>query len=530
VGTFRYLVRLAPAVTAIVVTLTMTASLRGQTYDLLIRGGRIVDGTGAPAYFADVAVTNGRIAALGRNLPGTALSEFDATGLTVAPGFIDVHTHAEEIDETPAAENFLRMGVTTLILGNCGSSTLDVQKYFTRLEGIRVSPNIATLIGHGSVRNQVMGGAFMRPPTEPELEAMRGLVDRALLDGALGLSTGLIYLPGTFAKTDELIALARTVARHDGIYVSHMRDEGRAITAALDELFQIARDAGCRAQVSHIKLSGPPNWGRARQILDRIEAARAGGLDITQDQYVYTASSTGMSQLIPEAWREGGRFKENLADAAKRARMVEQMRTNLFHNGRSNYAYAVIADYSANRALNGMNIVEAAQHVRGSNTIDAQIELLLEIQAHDGASGVFHGIHEEDLRVFLRHANTMLGSDSSVRKFQHGVPHPRGYGNAARVLRRYVREESILRLEDAIRRMTSLPAVTFRLVDRGQVRAGAFADLAVFDAKTVTDTASYEDPHHYASGFGLVVVNGVVVVRHDEHTGARPGQMLRRGR
>ncbi len=500
-----------------------------QPFDLLIRGGRVVDGTGGPAFYADVAVTNGRIAAVRRNLPARAQEVIDATGQIVAPGFIDVHTHAEEIDELPAADNFLRMGVTTLILGNCGTSTLDVGLFFARLEATNIAPNVATLIGQGSVRNKVMGGSFMRPPTEAELDEMRTLVDRAMQDGAVGLSSGLIYLPGTFTKTEELVALAKVVANFDGIYVSHLRDEGRQIDAALDELFRIARESGCRAQISHLKLSGPANWGRAGAVLDRIERARASGIDVTQDQYVYTASSTGLSQLIPEEWREGGRFTEHFAKAETRARMAEQMRTNLLAGGRTNYAYAVIADYGHDRSLNGLALPDAARRKLGSDSLESQIQLILQIQATGGASGVFHGISEEDLRAFLAHPNTMLGSDSGVRRFQEGVPHPRGYGNAARLLARYVREQAVLRLEEAIRRMTALPAATFRLAERGQIRPGAWADLTVFDPRQVHDQATYSAPHRYAKGFSSVIVNGVTVVRDDRATGARPGRVLRHG-
>ncbi len=500
-----------------------------QPFDLLIRGGRVVDGTGSPAFYADVAVTNGRIAAVRRNLPAHAQKVIDATGQIVAPGFIDVHTHAEEIDELPAADNFLRMGVTTLILGNCGTSTLDVRSFFARLEATNIAPNVATLIGQGSVRNKVMGGSFMRPPTEAELDQMRALVGTAMQEGAFGLSTGLIYLPGTFTKTEELVALAKVVASFDGIYVSHMRDEGRRIDDALDELFRIARDSGCRAHISHLKLSGPANWGRAGAVLDRIERARANGIDVTQDQYVYTASSTGLSQLIPEEWREGGRFAEHLAKAETRARMAEQMRTNLLAGGRTNYAYAVIADYGHDRSLNGLALPEAAQRKLGSDSLESQIQLILEIQSMGGASGVFHGISEDDLRRFLSHPNTMLGSDSGVRRFQEGVPHPRGYGNAARLLARYVRDQPVLRLEEAVRRMTSLPAATFRFEERGQIRPGAWADLTVFNPRQVEDQATYNDPHRFAKGFRSVIVNGVPVVRDDQSTGARPGRLLRRG-
>ena len=500
--------------------------LDAATYDVLIRHGRIVDGSGNPAFFADVAIRDGRLAAIGK-ISGEAALEIDAKGLVVAPGFIDVHTHAEEIDDLPLGENFVRMGVTTLVLGNCGSSALDVASFFQRLEATNISPNVATLIGHGTVRGKVMGGSFMRPPTAEELEKMKGMVEQGMKDGAVGLSTGLIYLPGTFAKTEEIIELAKVAARYDGIYASHMRDEGHEIFDALNELFRIAREAGIRAEVSHLKLSGKSNWGQTEKVLAAIEAARAGGLDITQDQYTYTASSTGLSQLVPEQWREGGRFKERLAVAADKAKLVAEMKEKLRKGGREDYAYAVIASYRHNPALNGLNLVEAARKARGSDSLDDQIELVLDIQLHNGASGIFHGIDEEDLQQFLRHPNTMFASDSGVRKFKDGVPHPRGYGNNARVLARYVREFKLLRLEDAVRRMTSLPAATFRLKDRGLLREGGWADVVVFDPAKVQDEATFSDPHHYATGFEWLLVNGVPVVKHDTHTGARPGRTLR---
>lgn len=497
--------------------------------DVLIRGGRVIDGTGNPAFFADVGITNGRIAAIGR-LTNEAARVLDAAGQVVAPGFIDVHTHAEEIDELPRGENFVRMGVTTLLLGNCGTSVLDVGAFLARLEATNISPNVATLVGHGTVRSQVMGGSFMRPPTGEELERMCGQVEQAMRDGAFGLSTGLIYLPGTFARTEELVAVARAAGRHGGIYASHMRDEGLKIDEALEEVFRIAREAGVRAQVSHLKLSGNASWGRTGQVLAAIERARAEGLDITQDQYLYTASSTGLSQLVPERWREGDRFAERLADPAQKAELVAEMKERLRKNGRGDYAYAVIARYGKDASLNGLTVREAARKKRGNDSLDDQIELVLEIQANGGASGIFHGIDEEDLRAFLAHPNTMVASDSGVRRFGEGVPHPRGYGNAARVLARYVRELKALRLEDAVRRMTSLPASVFRLRDRGVLREGAMADVVVLDPARVQDRATFEQPHQYATGFAWVLVNGVPVVENDVHTGARPGRALRHGR
>lgn len=494
--------------------------------DLIIRHGRVMDGTGNPAFFADVAVKQGRVAAIGR-LTNTALLEIDAQGLVVAPGFIDVHTHAENIDELPLAENFVRMGVTTLVLGNCGSSALDVGAFFRRLEATNVSVNVATLIGHGTVRGKAMGGSFHRPPTDDELSRMKSLVGQAMNDGAVGLSTGLIYLPGTFARTEEIIELAKIAAAYDGIYASHMRNEGKEIFDALNELFRIAREAKIRAEVSHIKLSGNANWGQANQVLATIEKARADGLDITQDQYVYTASSTGIGQLIPGGSREGGKFGERLADPREKAGIVAEMKRNLKSSGRKDYTYAVIASYQRDPSLNGLNLVEAARKTHGSASLDAQIELILEIQQHGGASGIFHGISEPDLQTFLQHPNTMIAADSSVREFGEGVPHPRGYGNNARVLARYVRELKLMRLEDAIRRMTSLPATTFHLKDRGQLREGAWADIVVFDPATVQDNATFNGPHHYATGFKFVFVNGIAVAKNDETAGARPGKILR---
>lgn len=496
-------------------------------WDVLIRHGRVIDGTGNPAFYADVAIRRGRVAALGR-VSGSAPVEIDARGLVVAPGFIDVHTHAENVLELPLAENFLRMGITTVVAGNCGSSEPDIGRFLRAVESIRVSPNVATLVGHSTVRRRAMGGSFDRPPTAAELSQMRALVARAMHDGALGLSTGLIYPPGSFAQTDEIIELARVAAAFDGIYTSHLRNEGRQILQALEELFRVARTAGIRAQVSHIKLSGPAAWGRAAGVLAALERARAEGLDITQDQYLYTAAATGLSQLIPDKWLEGGRFRQHLADPAAKAAMIAQMKARLQQRGYSNYAFTVIAACKSHPDLQGLNLVQAARKARGSDSLDDQIELILELQRRGGASGIFHGIHEDDLRAFLQHPNTMIASDSSVRRYLEGVPHPRGYGNAARLLARYVRELKLLRLEDAIRRLTSLPASTFRLEDRGLIRPGAWADLVVFDPATVQDQADFGDPHRYATGFAAVLVNGVVVVRNDVHTGTRPGKALRR--
>ncbi|PWU17691.1 MAG: aminoacylase [Verrucomicrobia bacterium] len=511
--------------------LILPLPLHSETYDTIIRHGRVVDGTGNPAFYADVAIKDGRIAGIG-TIAGEAKRQIDAKGLIVAPGFIDVHTHADDVALNPRAENFVRMGVTTIVAGNCGGSPmLDFAKFFRQIEETNVAVNVASLVGHNSVRASGMGGDFDRPPTAEELEKMKAQVKQAMEDGAVGLSTGLIYQPGVFAKTDEIIALAKVAAAHGGIYTSHMRYEDTKIYEALDEVFRIARESGARAEVSHIKLSGPSAWGQAEKVLAYIEKARAEGLDITQDQYAYTASSTGMSQLIPDKALEGGRrqFNERITDKAYKEKVIAQMKESLHDKGRKDYSYAVIASCRHDPSLDGLNIPEAARAKRGSDSLDDQIEMILDIQSQGGASGVFHGMSEDDLKIFMRHPNTMIACDSGIRMWQEGVPHPRGYGNNARVLGRYVREMKVLRLEDAIRKMTSLPAETLHFKERGQVREGFWADLVIFDPEKVLDTATYKDPHHYPEGIPYVLVNGVLVIDAGQHTGAKAGQALRNG-
>jgi N-acyl-D-amino-acid deacylase len=500
----------------------------GADYDLVIRRGRLLDGTGRPAFSGDVAVRDGRIAAVGQ-FPGAGRVEIDAGGMAVAPGFIDVHTHSEDVADLPVAENFLRMGVTTIVTGNCGGSKLDVGEFFAAIVKAEVALNVATLIGHNTVRGQVMGGSFARPPTAAELDQMRALVDRAMRDGAVGLSTGLIYLPGTFAKTGEIVELAKVASAHGGIYASHMRNESTRIRDALDELTTISREAGIPAEVSHLKLSGPAAWGRADEIVAFLDRARASGLAIAHDQYAYTASSTGIGTLIAAEFREGGtkRFRDRLADPAQKARMIEEMKDSIQRSKRGDYTYAVIASFKADPRLNGKTVPQAAKILRGADTLDDQIETVLDIESRGGAQGVFHGMSEPDLRRFLAHPFTMVASDSGIRRFGEAVPHPRGYGNNARVLGRYVRELQVIPLEEAVRKMTSLPAQTFRLKNRGELRPGFVADLVVFDPEQVSDPSTYDDPHHYAVGFRDVLVNGVPVIRAGQLTGARPGRPVR---
>lgn len=505
---------------------------RAADLDLLIHNGSVVDGTGKAAFRADIGIDHlGRIRYVGKNSNVSARKVIDAKGLTITPGFIDVHTHAENIGSRPGATNFLRMGVTTLVLGNCGSSKIDVGEFFDDLDDRMISPNVATLIGHNTVRLRAMKGSFMRPPTEAEIEHMSRLVTEAMKDGAVGLSTGLIYLPGTFSKTDELVRLAKTAAQYRGIYVSHMRSEGKTILTAIDELLQISREAKLPAHVSHIKASGRQNWQRSSEILAALDKARADGLAITQDQYTYTASSTGISAIIPQKYRAGSRddFKQRLADAKVKQEMVDTIKSSLKKRGEPDYGYAVIASWKKDRRLNGLRLPEAAKKRYGAGSLDKQIELVFEIHASGGASGVYHKMIESDLQNFMGNQHTMFASDSSIRTFNSGVPHPRGYGNAARVLSRYVRERKTIALEEAVRRMTSLPARVFQLKDRGTIKPGNWADLVIFDPEKVRDEATFKSPHHYATGFNYVIVNGKPVIRDDRHLGTRPGRTIRRG-
>lgn len=502
--------------------------LPAPEYDTVIRGGRVIDGTGNPAYFADVAIKDGKIVLVGV-VDGKGQQEIDAQGKVVSPGFIDVHTHAENIEKLPLAENFARMGVTTLVMGNCGGSEYPLGGFFSKLEKGGISVNVASFVGHNTVRRLAMGGNANRPPTPEELSKMKDAVELAMKDGAVGLSTGLIYLPGTYSKTDEIVELAKVVKLYKGMYVSHMRSEGLKIMDAIDELLTVGRESGVRCELSHIKLSGNAMWGKAREVIEKLEKARSEGIDVTQDQYVYTASSTGMSQLIPDEYLEKGaeEFKKLIGSQAKKEEIASKMRQNLANNQRSDYSYAVIASYSKDKSLNGKSIPEAAKMKYGKNDLDAQIDMVFELYVNGGASGVFHGMSEDDLRAFLTHPNTAIASDASVRDFGEGVPHPRGYGNNARVLQTYVRDLKLLRLEDAIRKMTSLPAQEMGIVDRGVIRTGMAADLVVFDPAKVRENSTYTEPHQYATGFDWVLVNGGVIVESDKHTQAKPGKVLR---
>lgn len=498
-----------------------------EQYDLLIINGRIIDGTGNPWFRGSIAVKDGRIVRMGR-FEAAARKVIDAKNQIVAPGFIDVHTHSEDVYGNPAAENFIRMGVTTLITGNCGGSAVNIGEFLGRIKQKPLAVNIATLIAHGSVRAAVMG-LNDRAPTAEEQAKMGALVEQGMKDGAVGLSTGLIYVPGTFAKTDEVVELAKVASKYGGTYVSHIRSEGNGVIDAVNEAINIGEQANMPVEISHFKISSKALWGQSPTTIGLVKEARARGVTVTVDQYAYTASSTSLDVRLPGWAVAGGRAegRKRLADPEMRKRIVKAMKQDLKEKKFKDYSFAYVASYRANPEFNGKNIAEIAQIVRGKKKLDDQIEQILEMYDKGGAQMVYRVMSETDVQNIMREPFTMIASDSGVRQFGSGVPHPRGYGNNARVLARYVRELKIVTLEDAIRKMTSLPAQTFGLRNRGQLREGFAADIVIFDENTVADKSTFEAPHQYATGFSNVVVNGEQVFDGEKLTGQMPGEALR---
>ena len=502
-----------------------------QTYDIVIKNGRVIDGTGNPWQYADVAIQNGQIVKVG-NLPGAeAKRVIDATGLVVAPGFIDVHAHVEgSLDEQPNAPNFIHDGVTTLITGNCGGSNVNLRTYFDSLRQLGTSVNVGSLIGHNSVRTKVMKMAF-RDPTAREQADMEKLVEQAMKDGAVGISTGLIYTPGTYARTPEVVNLAKKVAQYGGVYASHIRNEGQNVKQAIEEAIQIGREARIPVEISHFKVASKPLWGKSTETVELVEAARREGVDVTIDQYPYTASSTSLESMLPSwALADGDsavllRFKNPATRTKIKLEMLESLKKNL----RQNYEYAVVANYAPDSTFNGMSISQINQKSGRKNTADAEADLILDLMERASLKRiqmVYHTMSETDVETIMRYPNTMIASDAGVAKMGAGMPHPRAYGTNARVLGRYVRERHTLPLEEAIRRMTSLPAQRFTLINRGLLRPGYAADVVIFDEKTIIDNATYEQPHAYTTGISWVLVNGVPVIENGKHSGQRPGRLL----
>jgi len=498
-------------------------------FDVLIRDARIVDGSGNPWYRASVGVLNGRIAAVGA-LPGaTATRTIDARSRVLSPGFIDVHTHVEgTVDKVPRGDNYLLDGVTTVVTGNCGGSRLELAPWFRQLEEGKLGLNLATLIGHNTVRSKVMGTAN-RKATAEEIESMRALVDQAMRDGAVGFSTGLIYIPGTYSETAEVVALAKAAARHGGVYASHMRDEGERITEAIDEAVKVGREAGMPVQISHFKIDNKKLWGASVKSIEQVERYRREGVDVVVDQYPYDHSSTNLGITLPSWALADGReaVLERLRTPETRRRIKKEMLELLATKGRADYAYATVASFEPDRSIEGKTISAINKEKGRAATLENEAETILQLIEIAMPGMVYHSMGMEDVERILRYPNTAVASDGGIREFGEGMPHPRSYGTNARVLAEFVRVRGTITLEDAIRRMTSLPARTFRFRDRGLIAAGMAADLVLFDPARVTDKATYQQPHQYTEGFDYVLVNGVVMVDEGKLTAARGGQVLR---
>jgi N-acyl-D-amino-acid deacylase len=530
-------------------------------YDLLIRGGRIVDGTGSPWYRGDVAVRGDRIVAVGR-LPGArARDTIDATGLVVAPGFIDMLGHSEyPLLRDGRAISKISQGITSEITGEVTSvvpvneNTLrelgpatrervtwrDLDGYFAALEAARPAINLGTFVTVGSVRRAVLGDGD-RAPTPEEMERMKEHVAEAMRQGAMGLSSGLIYAPASFASQEEITELARVAAAHGGGYASHIRSEGDRLVEAVEEAIAIGEGAGTWVQVHHLKASGRANWGKMPQAVAAIEAARARGVDVSADQYPYPASGTGLDAILPGWAHAGGTdsLLARLADPESRARLRAELsgdgeggsdwRIGTSAGGPNGVMIAGVGEDSLKK-YQGMRLDEVAR-ARGQEVVDALFDVLLADRA--ATSAIYFSMSEEDIEYAMKQPWVSVGIDAGARAADStvtGKPHPRAYGSFPRILCRYARERRVLTLEDAVRKFTALPAARVGLDDRGVVKAGMYADLTLFDPDTVCDRATFEEPVQTPTGIRHVIVNGTPVVRDGEVTGARPGRALRRER
>lgn len=510
--------------------LAITLGVRAETYDVLIRGGRVLDGTGTPWFYADVALNGDRIVAMGK-LPGaTAKHVVDARGLYVTPGFIDGHTHAGPAlmrKDLAGALPLLTQGITTVFVNHDGGGPVDLVAQRHALEANPLGVNVAQLIGHNAVRTKVLN-LDDRAPTDGELTRMAALVRRGMEAGAFGLSAGPFYTPGNFSKTEEHVALARVAAEFDGFYTSHVRDEGDytvGVVAAVDEVIRVAREARLPGIVTHIKTLGPRVWGLSSEIVKRINAARADGVELFADQYPYEASATGLAAALVPAWaQEGGAgaLKARLTNPETLGRVRREMIENLAR--RAGAENIQLRTFKADPSLEGLRL-DAVARKKLVEPVDAAIEIIRQ----GGASIVSFNMDERDLRAFMTQPWAMTCSDGELVGPGEGVPHPRSYGPFPRKIRRYVIEEKIITLEQAIHSMTGLPATVFRLRDRGAIRIGAVADIIVFDLATVRDRATYTQPHQLSEGMQQVFVNGRLSLVDGRLTDARAGRVLSRG-
>ncbi len=500
-----------------------------QNADYIIRNGKIMDGTGNNWQLKDVAIVQNKIAAIGNLTHWKAAKEIDAKGLIVAPGFIDVHAHIEGGEsKNPLATNFIYDGVTTVITGNCGGSADDMNLYFNFIDSLQTSINVASLMGHNTIRKQVMGTAN-RHASDEEIKKMEAIADKAMKEGAVGMSTGLIYIPGTFAPTEEVVALAKVVAANGGVYSSHIRNEEDKVAEAVKEAIEIGRQAKLPVEVSHFKVNGQNNWGRSNETLSLVENARKEGIEVTIDQYPYTASSTNLGILLPDWVLADGQdsILARLHNPTIRAKVKAHSMGIIKARGLKHFDYAFVANFKADTNYNGKNIREINLLRGGKDKAMEEAETIIQMMEKGGAQMVYHGMADKDVKNIMAYPFNMAASDAGIAVMGVSRPHPRAYGTNARVLAKYVREEKVMSLEEAIRRMTSLPANKFNLKERGIIKEGFIADIVIFDENEVTDMATFENPHQYSKGFKYIFVNGGLTVDNGVHNGTRKGIAIR---
>lgn len=536
--------------------LLLRGCTNGKEFDLLIVGGMVYDGTGGPPFRADIGISGGAVRSIGRIRPGRAAAVIKAGGLAVSPGFIDVHEHTGEgLLVNPRAESAVHQGVTTLVSGNCGDSPFplteeafekarrtlladygldldwrDIRGFLGRLEAAGAALNYATFVGHGTVRAAAMGFGN-RAPVAAELERMKALVGEAMAGGALGLSSGLEYTPGSFASTEELIELCRVAVRSGGVYATHMRDEETGILEAVDEAFRIARETPIRLQISHLKIGYAVNWPKFPALLDRLERARVAGVEFRCDRYPYVAWATGLDMFFPIWSREGTTedFIVRLRDPSLQARLRAEIMVKEKELGSWDKVLISSVATDKNRPFEGASVLDASVRA-GKAPYDFMRDLLIEEMGRVGM--ITFAMSEDQLKVLLAHPLVGVGSDGSAvapyGPLAKGKPHPRFYGTFPRALGKYVREEKVVPLEEMIRKMTAMPAAHLGFVRRGMLKVGWAADLCVFDPERIIDKATFTEPAVYPEGIRQVVVNGEVVVDEGRHTGRLPGRVLRK--
>jgi len=521
-------VKLLPTLT---LAFAVAAALPAQDhhFDILITGAKVVNGSGSPWFYGDIGIRGDTIAAVGLIPNADAAVRIDAKGMVVAPGFIDIHSHGRRgINAVPTAENYLREGVTTFLEGQDGSSAVPLKPFLEDLRKTPISVNFATCVGQGSIRTKVIGLAN-RQATPEEIDKMKALAEQAMRDGAFCLSTGLFYVPGNFTPTEEVIEIAKVVGRLGGFHISHMRDEAAHVLDSVKETIRIGEEGGLPTQITHHKIIGQPNWGQSVETLKLVSAARARGVDVTMDQYPYTASSTGISALLPQWSLEGGQkaTAERLSAPDQRARIkVEVVERLKFDRGAGDAKNVAIVTCGFDRSLAGKNLAEITRARGQEPTLENAAETAMDLVAKGGCSAVYHAIAEEDVVRIMRSPFAMVGSDGEIPVFGQQAPHPRSYGTFARVLGVYVREQHVISLEEAVRKMSGFPAQRMKLWDRGLLLPGMKADVIVFDPATVGDRATFEQPHQYSVGVNEVIVNGKLVLHAGKVTAERPGRVL----